>query len=86
MPPLQTEGGMAMSIETQESTAAEWLKRLREAEAGEETLVEYTRRLGLKLGEAYRWKQHLRRTGQWPAHERRPTGKLQFRRNSKVRV
>jgi len=66
---------MAMSTETQESTAAEWLKRLREAEAAEETLVEYTRRLGLKLGEAYRWKQHLRRTGQWPAHVRRPTEK-----------
>jgi hypothetical protein len=47
---------MTMSTETQESKAAEWLKRLREAEAAEETLVEYTRRLGLKLGEAYRWK------------------------------
>ena len=42
---------MAMSTETKESKAAEWLKRLREAEAAEETLVEYTRRLGLKLGE-----------------------------------
>lgn len=66
---------MAMSTETQESNAAEWLKRLREAEAADETLVEYTRRHGLKLGEAYRWKQHLRRTGQWPAHVARPTGK-----------
>jgi hypothetical protein len=37
--------------------------------------VEYTRRLGLKLGEAYRWKQQLRRTGQRPAHEAGPTGK-----------
>ena len=61
-----------MSTEKQESKAAEWLRRLREAEAAEETLVEYTRRLGLKLGEAYRWKQHLRRTGQWPAHVTRP--------------
>jgi hypothetical protein len=66
---------MAMSTETQESNAAEWLKRLREAEAADETLVEYTRRHGLKLGEAYRWKQHLRRTGQWPVHVARPTGK-----------
>jgi hypothetical protein len=66
---------MAMSIETQESTAAEWLKRLREAEAAQETLVDYTRRLGLKLGEAYRWKQHLRRTGHWPAHVTSSTGK-----------
>jgi hypothetical protein len=66
---------MAMSTETQDSRAAEWLKRLREAEAAEETLVQYTRRLGLKLGDAYRWKQHLRRTGQWPAHETRSTGK-----------
>jgi hypothetical protein len=66
---------MAMSTERQESNAADWLKRLREAEAADETLVEYTRRHGLKLGEAYRWKQHLRRTGQWPAHVARPTGK-----------
>ena len=43
------------------------MKRLQEAEAADETLVEYTRRLGLKVGEAYRWKRHLRRTGQWPA-------------------
>ena len=64
---------MAMNTETQDSRVAEWLKRLREAEAAGETLVEYTRRLGVKPGEAYRWKQHLRRTGQWPAHVRRPT-------------
>jgi hypothetical protein len=43
---------MTMSTETQESKAAEWLKWLREAEAAEETLVEYTGRLGLRLGEA----------------------------------
>ena len=45
------------------------VEEVQEAEAAEETLVEYTRRLGLKVGEAYRWKQHLRRTGQWPAPE-----------------
>jgi hypothetical protein len=66
---------MTMSTETQESKAAEWLKRLQKAEAAEEALVEYTRRLGLKLGETYRWKQHLRRTGQWPAHVASLTGK-----------
>jgi hypothetical protein len=55
-----------MSIETQESKAAEWLKRLREQDAADETLVEYTRRLGLKVGEAYRWKRNWRRTSQWP--------------------
>ena len=66
---------MAMSTETQESKAADWLKRLREAEAADETLVEYTRRLGLKVGEAYRWKRHLRRIGQWPVSGARLTGK-----------
>jgi hypothetical protein len=39
---------------------------LQEAAAAKETSVEYTRRRGLRVGEAYRWKQHLRRTGQWP--------------------
>src|ERR1700688_2503132 len=52
--------------EDREAKGAEWLKRLQEAAAAKETLVEYTRRLGLRVGEAYRWKQHLRRTGQWP--------------------
>jgi hypothetical protein len=52
--------------EDREATEAEWLKRLQEAAAAKETLVEYTRRRGLRVGEAYRWKQHLRRTGQWP--------------------
>src|ERR1700688_2395323 len=59
------DGGMAGS-EEREATEAEWLKRLQEAAAAKETLVEYTRRRGLRVGEAYRWKQHLRRTGQWP--------------------
>ena len=66
---------MAMNTETQDSRAAEWLKRLREAEAADETLVEYTRRLGLKVGEAYRWKRHLRRIGQWPVSGASLTGK-----------
>jgi hypothetical protein len=52
--------------EDREATEAESLKRLQEAATAKETLVEYTRRLGLRVGEAYRWKQHLRRTGQWP--------------------
>jgi hypothetical protein len=52
--------------EDREAQGAQWLKRLQEAAAAKETLVEYTRRLGLRIGEAYRWKQHLRRTGQWP--------------------
>jgi hypothetical protein len=45
--------------EDREATEAEWLKRLQEAAAAKETLVEYTRRRGLRVGEAYRWKQHL---------------------------
>jgi hypothetical protein len=52
--------------EDREATETEWLKRLQEAAGAKETLVEYTRRRGLRVGEAYRWKQHLRRTGQWP--------------------
>jgi hypothetical protein len=47
--------------------AAVWLQRLREAAAAKEPLVEYARRHGLKPGEAYRWRQNLRRTGRWPA-------------------
>jgi len=73
---------MAMSTETQESKAAEWLKRLREADAADETLVEYTRRLGLKVGEAYRWKRRLRRTGQWPVSGASLTGKKSLVRSN----
>jgi hypothetical protein len=50
-----------------EAKAAVWLQRLREAAAAKESLVEYARRHGLKPGEAYRWRQHLRRAGRWPA-------------------
>ncbi len=47
--------------------AAVWLQRLREAATAKEPLVEYARRHGLKPGEAYRWRQNLRRAGRWPA-------------------
>ncbi len=47
--------------------AAVWLQRLREAAAAKEPLVQYARRHGLKPGEAYRWRQNLRRAGRWPA-------------------
>jgi hypothetical protein len=50
-----------------EGKAAVWLQRLREAAAAKEPLVEYARRHGLKPGEAYRWRQNLRRAGRWPA-------------------
>jgi hypothetical protein len=50
-----------------EAKAAVWLQRLREAAAAKEPLVEYARRHGLKPGEAYRWRQNLRRAGRWPA-------------------
>ena len=73
--------------EDREAKCAEWLKRLQEAAAAKETLVEYTRRLGLRVGEAYRWKQHLRHTGQWPRDvakqkmtKRATSAKLQFAR------
>ena len=55
------------SNEDWEATAALWLQRLQEAAAAKESLVDYTRRHGLKPGEAYRWKQELRREGRWPA-------------------
>jgi hypothetical protein len=57
-----------MKEEDREAKAAVWLQRLREAAAAKEPLVEYARRHGLKPGEAYRWRQNLRRAGQWPAH------------------
>ena len=57
-----------MSNEDRELKLAQWLQRIREAADAKETLVDYTRREGLKLSEAYRWKEQLRRAGQWPAH------------------
>lgn len=56
-----------VSKEDREAKAALWLQRLQEAAASKESLVDYTRRHGLKPGEAYRWKQELRREGRWPA-------------------
>ena len=56
-----------MKDEDREAKAAVWLQRLRAAAAAKEPLVEYARRHGLKPGEAYRWRQNLRRAGQWPA-------------------
>jgi hypothetical protein len=53
--------------EDREAKATLWLQRLQEAAASKESLVDYTRRHGLKPGEAYRWKQELRREGRWPA-------------------
>jgi hypothetical protein len=57
-----------MSEEDREAKGAVWLRRLQEAAAAKEPLVEYARRHGLKPGEAYRWRQNLRRAGRWPAH------------------
>jgi hypothetical protein len=57
-----------MKDEDREAKAAVWLQRLRAAAAAKEPLVEYARRHGLKPGEAYRWRQNLRRAGQWPAN------------------
>jgi hypothetical protein len=57
-----------MKDEDREAKAAVWLQRLRAAAAAKEPLVEYARRHGLKPGEAYRWRENLRRAGQWPAH------------------
>ena len=57
-----------VSKEDREAKATVWLQRLQEAAASKESLVDYTRRHGLKPGEAYRWKQELRREGRWPAH------------------
>jgi hypothetical protein len=62
-----------MSEEDREAKAAVWLQRLQEAAAAKEPLVEYARRHGgLKPGEAYRWRQNLRRAGRWPAHSANP--------------
>jgi hypothetical protein len=57
-----------VSNEDWEERARLWLQRLQEAAASKESLVDYTRRHGLKPGEAYRWKKELRREGRWPAH------------------
>jgi hypothetical protein len=57
-----------VSKEDREAKATLWLQRLQEAAALKESLVDYTRRHGLKPGEAYRWKKELRREGRWPAH------------------
>ena len=57
-----------MKDEDREAKAAVWQQRLRAAAAAKEPLVEYARRHGLKPGEAYRWRQNLRRAGQWPAN------------------
>ncbi|MGA9911550.1 MAG: hypothetical protein WBR17_03305 [Paraburkholderia sp.] len=60
-----------VSNEDREANAKLWLQRLQEAAAAKESLVNYTRRHGLKPGEAYRWKKELRREGRWPAHSSR---------------
>jgi hypothetical protein len=60
-----------VSNEDLEAKARLWLPRLQEAAAAKESLVNYTRRHGLKPGEAYRWKKELRREGRWPAHASR---------------
>jgi hypothetical protein len=57
-----------MKDEDREAKAAVWLQRLRAAAAAKEPLVEYARRHGLRPGEAYRWRENLRRAGQWPAN------------------
>jgi hypothetical protein len=57
-----------VSKEDREAKATVWLQRLQEAAASKESLVDYTRRHGLKPGEAYRWKKELRRDGRWPAY------------------
>ena len=51
-----------------EAKAAVWLQRLREAATAKEPLMEYARRHGVKPGEAYHWRQSLRRVGRWPAY------------------
>lgn len=56
------------SEEDREAKAAVWLRRLQEAAAAKEPLVGYARRHGLKPGEAYRWRQNLRRAGRWSGH------------------
>jgi hypothetical protein len=56
-----------LSNEDREAKAVEWLRRLREAEDLQESLVDYCRRHGLRPGEAYQWKRNLRSAGRWPA-------------------
>ena len=51
---------------------AVWLRRLQECRESKQTLVDYTRRHGYDLEEAYRWTQILRRVGQWPAARKAP--------------
>jgi hypothetical protein len=53
--------------EDREAKAAQWLRRLQEAAALKEPLVDYCRRHGFRPGEAYQWKRNLRSTGRWPA-------------------
>jgi hypothetical protein len=55
-----------MSNEDREAKGALWLRRLQEAAALKESLVDYCRRRGLKPGEAYQWKRNLRSAGRWP--------------------
>jgi hypothetical protein len=55
-----------MSSEGREAKAAQWLRRLQEAAALKESLVDYCRRRGFKPGEAYQWKRNLRSAGRWP--------------------
>jgi hypothetical protein len=55
-----------VSGEDREAKAAQWLRRLQEAAALKESLVEYCRRHGFKPGEAYQWKRNLRSAGRWP--------------------
>lgn len=57
-----------MKEEGREAKAVVWLQRLRAAAAAKEPLVEYARRHGLRPGEAYRWRENLRRAGRWPAN------------------
>jgi hypothetical protein len=73
-----------MSKHDREVKGAAWLQRLQEVAASKESLAEYTRRHGLKLSEAYRWTQNLRRTGQWPARLRKPAKSARSKRAVKV--
>jgi hypothetical protein len=62
-----------VSGEDRETKAAQWLRRLQEATALKESLVDYCRRRGLRPGEAYQWKRNLRGAGRWPADVSRST-------------
>jgi hypothetical protein len=63
-----------MKEEDREASAEVWLERFREAAASKEPLVEYARRHGLKPGEAYRWRENLRRAGRWPTRSANTAG------------